>query len=202
VYRTLSTCLLGVVLILLVACQSPPPENRGRDRGRIDPSQDSKAERNARSPRSADLVAATDKMAQDIASRLDITNSASPPRIVVGRIENHSVMSDQNYQVFLVRLRSLLQSSGAREGLVFVRERAFMEGERDREFGTRGDSSGAAYESSADYMLTCEVLDLPTGGTNYYLFSYQLVQMRAAETGPDVVPGAIVWENMYEVQYQ
>ena len=51
-------------------------------------------------------------------------------------------------------------------------------------------------------MLTCEIYDLPSGGTNYYLFDYQLVQLREAETGPDVGRGAIVWENSYEVKFQ
>ena len=59
-----------------------------------------------------------------------------------------------------------------------------------------------AYESRADYVLTCEVYDLPRGGTNYYLLNYQLVQLRDAVTGPDVGSGAIVWENSYEVKFQ
>ena len=72
-----------------------------------------------------------------------------------------------------------------------------MEQQRRREHGTSG-----GYQSSADYVLTCEVFDLPAGRTNYYLLDYQLVQLRKATSGPDVGAGAIVWENTYEVKFQ
>src|SRR5690606_29582792 len=120
-------------------------------------------------PRSADLIAATDQMAQDIAQRLDITNRESPPRIFVGLIENKSSQRNQNYQVFLARPRSQLNASGARHGLEFVRERAFVEDQRSREYGGKdAASTAAAYQSRADYVLTCEVYDLPSGGANYF----------------------------------
>lgn len=193
--------LFGVVVTSLVACQSPP-QNRGTSGYRMDPASDSPAEYGNPSPRSKDLVAATDIMAQDIASRLDITNLDSPPRIFVGQIENKTRNPNHNYQVFLARLRSQLQSSGSRHGLEFIRERQFIEQQRQREYGTKDPySTAAAYESRADYVLTCEVYDLPSGGTNYFLLNYQLVQLRDAVTGPDVGPGAIVWENSYEVKF-
>jgi hypothetical protein len=142
-------------------------------------------------------------MARDLATRLDITNTASPPRIVVGPIENRSSYPEQDYQAFLVRVRSLLQQSGARHGLEFVRERASIEEQRIREYGEKDPAStAAAYRSRADYVLTCELYDLPAGRTNYYLFDYQLVQLRDAVSGPDIGPGAIVWENHYEVKFQ
>jgi len=84
-----------------------------------------------------------------------------------------------------------------------VRERQFVETQRDREYGTKSpDSTSAAYKSRADYVLTCTVSDLPNAGTNYYMLDYQLVQLRDAASGPDVGSGAIVWENMYEVKFQ
>ena len=201
--RTLPTLIVASGLLLLAACQATPPDNRGQSGYRVDPTRDAPSELWTRAPRSQDLVTATDTMAQDIASRLDIANRESPPRIFVGKIENHSVMPEQNYQVFLVRLRGQLQASGARHGLEFIRERQYIEQQRDREYGGKDpQSTAAAYESRADYVLTCEIYDLPSGGTNYYLFDYQLVQLRAAETGPDVGRGAIVWENTYEVKFQ
>ena len=202
-YRTLLMTTLAAGLLLLTACQATPPDNRGQSGYRVDPTRDAPSELGNRAPRSADLVNATDRMAQDIASRLDIADRDSPPRIFVGKIENPSVMPEQNYQVFLVRLRAQLQSSGTRHGLEFIRERQYLEEQRDREYGGKDpDSTAAAYKSRADYVLTCEIYDLPSGGTNYYLFDYQLVQLREAETGPDVGRGAIVWENSYEVKFQ
>ena len=202
--RTLITIIVATSALLLTACASTqPPPNRGMSGSRLDPTHDAPSETGTPTLRSQDLVSATDKMAQDIASRLDITNRQSPPRIFVGQIENRSVMREQNYQVFLARLRSELNASGARHGMEFVRERQYLEEQRDREYGGKEpESTAAAYKSRADYVLTCEIYDLPSGGTNYYMLDYQLVQLRAADTGPDVGPGAIVWENMYEVKFQ
>jgi hypothetical protein len=194
----LTACLSS--LLVLAACQSPP--NRGHSGYRMDPTSDSPSEYRNPNLRSNDLVTATNLMAQDIASRLDITNWQNPPIIYVGQIENKTRNPNHNYQTFLVRLRAELNRSGARHGLEFVRERSFIEQQRDREYGGKDpDSTSLAYRSRADYVLTCEIYDLPSGGTNYFLLDYQLVQLRDAVSGPDVGPGAIVWENMYEVKF-
>jgi hypothetical protein len=195
---------LAIVLAVLslAACQTAPV-NRGTSGYRVDPTSDSPAEYGVLRPRSQDLVTATDQMARDIASRLDITNRESPPKIFVGQIENKTSNPQHNYQVFLARLRSQLNSSGARHGLEFIRERAFVETQRDREYGGKDPAStAAAYRSRADYVLSCEVYDLPSGGTNYFLLNYQLIQLRDASSGPDIGTGAIVWENSYEVKFQ
>lgn len=197
---------LIVASVLLTGCasnQSPPP-NYGSTGGRMDPTRDHGSETHVQAPRSQDLITATDRMAQSIAARPDVNNPESAPRIVVGQIENRtSTIRQQDLQVFLARVRSNLMQSGARAGLEFVREREYIERQRDREFGGKDpDSTSERYRSRADYMLTCEVFDLPSGGTNYFLFSFQLVQLREAATGPDRGSGTIVWENSYEVKYQ
>jgi hypothetical protein len=196
--------LLLACLTLPIAACNTPPKNEGWSGSRIDPSADGLTEIGGSDLRSKDLVAATDKMAQDIASRLDITNRSSPPRIVVGQIENRTSSPEKSYDVFLGRLRAQLNASGTRHGLEFLRERNFVEFQRDREFGGKDPAkSASAYRSRADYMLTGEVFDMPSGGTNYFLMSFQLVQLTdTAASGPNVGAGAIVWENMYEVKYQ
>ncbi len=196
--RYAAATALTLAIVSLAACNSPP-RNRGTSGYRIDPSSDAPSELGSRDLRSPDLITATDIMAQDIAARLDVTNRQSPPRIVVGQIENRTSMPQQNYQVFLVRLRAELMSSSARHGLEFVREKSFVQIERARE---HGDASAEQYTSAADFVLTCEVYDLPSGQSNYFLLAYQLVQLREAASGPNVGPGAIVWENKYEVKYQ
>ncbi len=191
--------LLGAAILTLQACHSAAPANRGYTSPRMDPAREAPAEAGLSRLTSADLVAATDDMARDIASRLDITDRSSPPHIVVGDIENRTTLPHQNYDVFLTRLRTQLQSSGAREGLTFLGRRDEVERQRRREYA---DAAGVPFETSADYVLTCVVYDFPSGGTNYVLLDYQLVQLRPADSGPDVGPGAIVWENKYEVKFR
>lgn len=199
----LRTSTAIVIVLLAAGCSAPP--NRGESGRRMDPTHDSASELGSITPRSEDVVVATDQMAMDIAQRLDINDRSSPPRIVVGKIENHSAIARHNdYQIFLARLRSTLQQAGTRHGLQFIRESTYIEQQREREFGDKDPTrTGEAYRSRAEYVLTCEIFDLPSGATNYYLFDYQLVQLvDQAESGPDVGAGAIVWENSYEVKYQ
>lgn len=203
VVKALLSLLIAGALLTAGGCQSTPrpTPNYGQTGGRMDPAHDAPSEAGS-GLRSADLVSSTDQMAQSIASRLDITNADSPPVIFVGEIENKT-MSTRNYQILLARLRSTLNESGARHGLRFVRERQYIEQQRNREFGEKDpDSSADSYRSRADYVLTCEVYDHPLGRTNYYLLDFQLVQLREAIGGPDIGPGAIVWEKGYEVKYQ
>lgn len=194
--------LVVVTVASLTGCNSPP-QNKGTSGGRMETTTDSSSEVGNLDLRSTDLVNATDRMAADIASRLDVNNRESPPRIFVGKIENKTGAPEQNYQVFLQRLRAQLNASGARTGLIFIRERQFIEDTRNEEFGNSDPNATAqAYASKADYVLTCEIFDLPSGGTNYFLLDYQLVQLRDAASGPDVGSGAIVWENSYEVKFR
>ena len=190
--------VIGIGLAGLLGCQTPPP-NRGQSGYWMDPTHDAPSELGSGTLRSSDLIEATDEMAMHIASRLDSVNRESPPRIYLGRIENRTSLPHQNFQIFLVRLRALLNSSGAHHGLEFIAERARVEQARARELG---EAAAAGYSSRADYVLTCEVFDMPSDGTNYYLLDYQLVQLRKARSGPDIGAGAIVWENSYEVKFR
>ncbi len=191
--------LLVAALLALQACHTHAPANRGVSGPRMDPAREAPSEAGLGRLTSADLVTATDDMAQDIASRLDITDRYSPPHIVVGDIENRTTLPHQNYDVFLARLRAQLQASGAREGLTFIGRRDEVERQRRREYAGAGS---APFETTADFVLTCVVYDFPSGGTNYVLLDYQLVQLRPSGSGPDVGPGAIVWENKYEVKFR
>ena len=196
----------GLVLALMTAagCQNRPPQNRGTSGYRLDPSHDAQSELGSKDLRSQDLLTATEKMAMDLATRLDIANAQNPPRIFVARIENRSSMRAANYQIFLTRLRANLNRSSARQGFQFVRERQYVEDQRDREFGSSDPANSAAnFASSADYALSAVVEDLPSGGTNFYQISYQLVQLRD-QPGDGRVgrAGDIIWENLYDVKYQ
>jgi hypothetical protein len=201
--RPATLFLCAAVVAALAACHATPTPNRGQSGRRVDPTRDAPAELGVLTLRSTDLVNATDQMTLDIARRLDINNPHSPPNIVVGEIEDRTSMQSEYWQVFLTRLRAQLNQSGARHGLRFVRERSYVEQQRDREYGRTDPRAGSrAYRSDADFVLTCEVFDLPVAGTNYFLLDYQLVQLRESATGPDVGAGAIVWERSYEVKYQ
>lgn len=203
-FTRFSTAVCSIALAgVLVGCETAP-RNQGTSGRRMDPTHDSPAEIGSRDLGSADLVTATDQMAQDIARKLEINNRENPPRIFVGEIENHTSKPHKDYQVFLNRLRAELGTAGTRYGLDMRRERQFVETQRAREYDHKDPArTPEAYRSEAEYVLTCIVQDLPSGGSNYYLLEYQLVQLvDHAASGPDVGPGAIVWTDFYEVKFQ
>ena len=189
-------------LLLLAACQSQP-QRYGETGGRVDPTRDAPSEMGSRSPRSTDLINATDRMAASIAGRPDIVDPANPPTIVLGNVANRTTsIGPGDLDIYLVRLRATLNQSLEGRGIRFVRERAFVQDARASEFGNEPGSAPQDYRSIADYMLTAEMFDMPRGGTNFYLMSFQLVQLRDAAGGPDTGAGVIVWEGSYEVKFQ
>lgn len=201
--RPLAALAGGALLILAAGCETPP-QTFGSSGGRMDPTRDAPSEWGNGTLRSPELINWSDQMAANIASRIDVVDPANPPVIVVGNMVNKTTtLGPQDLDIFLVRTRGQLNASGARHGLRFVRERAFIEDARASEYGERtAGSSPTDYTSLADYMLTGEVYNMASGATDFYLMSFQLVQLRDAASGPDVGRGMIVWEGQAEVKYQ
>jgi hypothetical protein len=170
----------------------------------MDPSRDAPSEVGSLDLRSADLVVATDRMAMDLAAREDINNPGNPPIFFVGPVINETSQPQQNFQIFVNRLRAVLNASAPRHGLDIRQDTQFVERMRQLEYGTTRDpESGEQYASPNEYVLTAIIHDLPSRGTNYYLIEYQLVQLEDfAESGPNRGPAAIIWSNFYEVKFQ
>jgi hypothetical protein len=201
------SAILAAASILAACASDRPPDNRGRTGGRMDPSRDAASEVGSLDLRSADLVAATDRMAMDLASRSDINNPRNPPVFFIGPVINETSQPQQNYQIFVNRLRALLNAAASdreRHGLDIRQDAEFMERMRQHEYGTTRDpDTGEQYASPNEYVLTAIIHDLPSRGTNYYLIEYQLVQLKDfAESGPNRGPAAIIWSNFYEVKFQ
>jgi len=198
------SAVIAAMLVLGGCASDHPPQNRGTTGGRMDPSRDAPSEMGSLDLRSADLVAATDRMAMDLAAREDINNPRNPPIFFVGPVINETSQPQQNYQIFVNRLRAVLNASAPRHGLDIRQDTQFVERMRQLEYGTTRDpESGDQYASPNEYVLTAIIHDLPSRGTNYYLIEYQLVQLEDfAESGPNRGPAAIIWSNFYEVKFQ
>ena len=199
------TAIIASILLLLSGCASDnPPSNRGTTGGRMDPSRDAPSEMGSTDLRSADLLAATDRMAMDLAAREDINDPRNPPIFFIGPVINETSQPQQNYQIFLTRLRAVLNKSAASRGLDIRQDRDFMERMRQLEYGTTRDpESNKPYASPNEYVLTVIIHDLPSRGTNYYLIEYQLVQLEDyAESGPNRGTASIIWSDFYEVKFQ
>lgn len=186
------------VLIWAVGCGSSPARNRGRtpvkDLDRRDPSEHGLA--------SKDLTTATDAMVQSIAAHPDFRNAKHRTVVVMSRVRNRTSRPNKDFDIYLARIRVNLNRSGARRNIGFVAARSDVEAERAREgIGSSGGSefedpdaapSGGGYRSKARYVLKGVFYDAPSGGTNTYLLTFQLVRFS---------DGEIVWEDSYEVKF-
>lgn len=139
---------------------------------------------------SADVTVATDQMTASIANEPRVRKVDGQPTIIVmDRIENRTSMPSQDYQLFLARIRASLNQSGARDALQFVETRYRADAIKERE-GLPPGQHGTT-RTVPEYALTGAFYDLPRGGTNYYLLTFQLVDLRNE---------MVVWENSYEVK--
>lgn len=187
--RTLTAPFLAAAALpalLLAGCQNSPPEDYGRTTT-VPVDQRQSYERGLASK---DLTAATDDMVRSIAAKPEIRDSPYRVQIVMADVVNSTSMPARNYDIYLARIRALLNQTDSRYNLGFVTEKARVEQLR------RGEgldpAGGSSYASKADYALQGEFYDLPNQGSNYYLLTFQIV---------DLSDGEIYWENSYEVKF-
>ncbi len=136
---------------------------------------------------SADLAQATDAMVSSIAQVREIADSDGDVVIVMDTIQNRTSMPSQDYDIFLARLRALLNQSGVRQQLVFVETRNRAEQIKARE-GYPVDQSS---RNLPRYALTGVAYSMKRGASAYYLLTFQLV---------DLTNDIVTWEDRYEVK--
>ncbi len=137
---------------------------------------------------SDNLVEASDAAVQRIAALPDLKRGPDGRTVVVlDRVENKTSDQSTDFQIFLARIRALLNESGARERLVFVETRHKAERIRQRE----GIADSATDRLRPQYALTATFNDLARKTGSYYLLTFQMV---------DLANDLIAWEGSYEVK--
>jgi hypothetical protein len=145
---------------------------------------------------SKDVVQASDQMAMDLLSDPTLNASGQRWTIVVDRVENHTVNSRFDLDVFLQRLRAKLATEG--KGRVqLIENKAKYQELRSRELDNEppdafGQGAGQRATQPA-YALWARIDELPNRGTSYYQVSFTLSDMRNRE---------VAWTNMYEVRVE
>lgn len=185
--------VLGVALLLgvsLSACNqaNQPSPNLGRTTT-ADPA---KRRSNEVDLASKDLVSSTDDIVAQIASKPEFQNPPYRINIVMDRVENKTTLPSRNYDIYLARVRTKLNESGARYNIGFVEKRATVTAIRQSEGLEPPPGSAGGYKSKADYALRGVFYDMPNVGSNYYLLTFQIV---------DLNDGEIVYEGSYESKF-
>jgi PBP1b-binding outer membrane lipoprotein LpoB len=148
---------------------------------------------------SRDLVDMTNRLAADLLKIPEIAQNPNKVIIVMTGIDNKTSQPWQNDQIYLARMRALLNQY-ARDRIAFVIQPQELQQLQQQELGGAG---GDAFEQSSrgqvpqntrmipQYALKGVFYDLPNSATTYYLCTFQLVNLRTGE---------LVWEGHYETR--
>jgi hypothetical protein len=186
----------GVVAAGLVLSAIGCHEDRPHDYGEQRPPVDQLDPRDS-GLQSKDVVAASDKMAMDILGSIPELNE-SPHRwtVVVDHVDNLSADRQQNYDIFLERVRSNLSKNGRGRVQLIENMTKFhdlqsreVEGENDN-FG-QGGVKGQPRGVQPDYSLYGKIMEMPNRATSYFYIQFVLTNMKTRE---------MVWINDYEVK--
>jgi hypothetical protein len=147
-----------------------------------------------------DVIAASDKMANDLLSQKELNESRTQWTIVVDKVEDSTTdnVFRHNYDIFIERLRTkLFQLGKGRVRLIENKARFHnlqdkeLEAPRD-DFGQgNGDRPAQPTAVQPDYVLYGKAIDMPNRATNYYLLQFDLTNFATREQ---------VWTGQYEVR--
>jgi hypothetical protein len=181
--------LMGVMALAGAGCSHDKPHEYGQQRPPVDEldSRDSGLQ-------SKDVVNAADQMANDLLSNPDLNASKTQWTIVVDKVENNTINSRFDMNIFLEALKSRLAQQGrGRVQLIENRQKlrdlqsSELEGEReDTPPGAPGPRG-----IQPDYSLYARVSELPNRGTSFYLLDFTLTNLNNR---------TIAWTNSYEVK--
>jgi PBP1b-binding outer membrane lipoprotein LpoB len=152
---------------------------------------------------SQDIVSVTDKMMRDMMSNHLLTNSPTPPRVIIDSkyFSNESSSRMINKNLFTDRLRvQLTRASNGR--MVFVGREHIAMVEKERELKRAGVTDGGTIRTTkatagADYRLVGRITSLDsvkvaTAETSrYHQIIFEMIDMEL---------GTIIWNGLYEFQ--
>jgi hypothetical protein len=151
---------------------------------------------------SSEVVECSEKLAAELLTLPEVTHSSRRLTVVFTNLEDMTRRRQFNYDIFLERLKTEMSYKG-RDRIAFVtnRDKFYntrskeldpVRGERD-DFGQtdRGGNRGGAVPPPAnriqpDFALTGKVMDLPNRGTDYYLFTFSLTDIRSDGGGTEI----------------
>jgi hypothetical protein len=179
--------LFALGLIAIVAgCESDRPHDYGNQRpdvGSLHPDD--------RDLQSKDVIEASDRMAMDLLALPELADSRTQWTVVVTGMENATdSRHHQSYDVFINRLKTNVAVQGhGRVKLIENRDRFRNLQSKELESDPHTNPAGV----QPQFALHGQVSDLPNRATNYFLFEFDLTDLRSRE---------IVWANKYEVKVQ
>lgn len=184
--KSFATLTLGGVLVLGGCSETHKPEEY--DRMRPDVNEISRRDRGLQS---SEVVECSEKLVAEILTLPEVTQSSRRLTVVFTNLEDLTRRRQINYDIFLERLKTEVSYKG-RDRIAIVTNRDKFYDTRNRELDpARRERDGAVTAPPAnriqpDFALTGKVMDLPNRGTDYYLFTFSLTDIRTDGGGLEV----------------
>ncbi|MGN6368334.1 MAG: hypothetical protein ACTHN5_08755 [Phycisphaerae bacterium] len=185
--------IIGAVAVGLGGCE--------KDRNEMRPDMDT-VQSGEHGLQSRDLREMTSKLAPDLVAIPEIAQNPYRVTIVMKSIENKTEdMPGRNMDIYIARLKGLLNSAQTRDRLLFVSDRATLERLQSEELGgnnndpfedaSRGGPQPQDPRIKPQYALAGTFYSMNNGKTTYYLCQFRLTSLTT---------GAEVWTGQYEVK--
>ena len=186
---SVASLLVGVAVIALASgtgCYHDKPHEYGQERPPVD-----ELDKRDSGLQSKDVVQASDQMAMDLLADPNLNASQTRWTIVVDHVENSTVNSRFDMDIFIERLKANLARQG-RGRVQLIENRAKLRDLQARELEIeRTDGQPGPKGIQPDYSLYAKISELPNRGTSYYLATFTLTDLRTRE---------LAWTNAYEVR--
>jgi hypothetical protein len=146
---------------------------------------------------SAEVVEASEMLATKILSLPEVNQSSRRLTIVFTHMDDLTRRRQFNYDIFLERLKTQLAERGRdRIAIVTNRDKFYQTrnaeldpapGSRERDdYGRHGTVAPPANRIQPDFSLQGKVMDLPNRGTDYFLFTFSLADIRSDGGGTEI----------------
>jgi hypothetical protein len=138
---------------------------------------------------SSEVVEASEKLAAEILSLPEVNQSSRRLTVVFTGLEDLTRRRQIDYNIFLERLKTEISYKG-RDRIAIVTNRDTFYRTRSAELdaprGAERDVPPAANRIQPDFSLQGKVMDLPNRGTDYYLFTFSLADIRSDGGGTEI----------------
>jgi hypothetical protein len=193
--KSISALILASAAVLAGCASDHKPE--GYDRQRPDITEVNSRDRGLQS---SEVVEASEKLATELLSLPEVNQSSRRLTVVFTNLEDLTRRRQFNYDIFLERLKTEMSYKG-RDRIAFVTNRDKFYNTRNKELdpvrgerddfgqgdgGRRGGGAPPANRIQPDFALTGKVMDLPNRGTDYYLFTFTLSDIRSDGGGTEI----------------
>lgn len=173
-FQKLIMCM--VVVGAVAGCShSDKPHQQGKERPPLD-----EINSGGRGLQSKELLQATDQMAMELLSLPELNASKEQWTIVTGIVENQTLDTRNNYNIFIDRLKTSVSKQG-RGRLIIIENRDRYRDMQGRELEPgMSDSGGAPGPAGVqpDFILYGKAQEMDTGGPNLYRFEFNVTNLK------------------------